>query len=56
MQPTKRQQSLAIISIIDGLILNLGPSSGNRIGNQGDTNVRAHKCNICYKNVRKNSK
>ena len=36
--------------------LNLGPSSGNRIGNQGDTNVRAHKCNICYKNVRKNSK
>ena len=30
--------------------LNPGPSNGNRIGNQGDANVRA-KCNICCKTV-----
>ena len=36
--------------------LNPGPSNGNRIGNQGDANVRAPKCNICYKTVRTNSK
>ena len=33
-----------------------GPSNGNRIGNQGDANVTAPKCNICYKTVRTNSK
>ena len=36
--------------------LNPGPSNGNRIGNQGDANVRAPKCNICYKIARTNSK
>ena len=36
--------------------LNPGPNSGNRVGNQGDTNVRAPKCNICYKTVQTNSK
>ena len=30
--------------------------NGNRIGNQGDANVIAPKCNICYKTVRTNSK
>ena len=35
---------------------NPGPSNGNRIGNQGDANLRAPKCNICYKSVRTNSK
>ena len=33
-----------------------GTSNGNRIGNQGDANVTAPKCNICYKTVRTNSK
>ena len=36
--------------------LNHGPSNGSRIGNQGDVNVGAPKCNICYKTVRTNSK
>ena len=36
--------------------LNPGPSNGNRIGNQGDANIRVPKCNICYKTVRTNSK
>ena len=36
--------------------LNPGPNSGNRVANQGDANVRAPKCNICYKTVRTNSK
>ena len=36
--------------------LNPGPSNGNRIGNQGDANVRAPKCNICYKTARTNAK
>ena len=36
--------------------LNPGPSNGNIIGNQGDANVGAAKCDICYKTVRKNSK
>ena len=36
--------------------LNPGPNSGNRVGNQGDTNVRAPKCNVCYKTIRTNSK
>ena len=36
--------------------LNPGPSNGNRIGNQGDANISAAKCNICYKTVRTNSK
>ena len=36
--------------------LNPGPNCGNRVGNQGDTNVRAPKCNICYNTVRTNSK
>ena len=36
--------------------LNTGPNSGNRVGNQGEANVRAPKCNICYKTVRTNSK
>ena len=36
--------------------LNPGPNNGNRIGNQGDTNVRAPKYNICYETVRANSK
>ena len=29
--------------------LNPGPNSGDRVGNQRDVNVRAPKCNICYK-------
>ena len=33
-----------------------GHGNGNRIGNQGDANVTAPKCNICYKTVRTNSK
>ena len=36
--------------------LNPGPNSGNRVGNQGDANVRVPKCNICYKTVQTNSK
>ena len=36
--------------------LNPGPNSGNRVENQEDANVRAPKCNICYKTVRTNSK
>ena len=32
--------------------LNPGPKSGNRVGNQGNANVRASKCNICYKNLK----
>ena len=36
--------------------LNPGPNNGPRIGNQGDTNIRTPKCNICYKTVRTNSK
>ena len=35
---------------------NPGPSNGSRFGNQGDANLRAPECNICYKNVRTNSK
>ena len=42
--------------IFGDIELNPGPSNGNRIGNLGDANVRAPKCNICYKTVRKNSK
>ena len=36
--------------------LNPGPNSGNRVGHQGDANVRAPLINICYKTVRTNSK
>ena len=36
--------------------LNPAPNSGNRVGNQGDANIRAPKCNPCYKKVRTNSK
>ena len=36
--------------------LNPGPSNVNRIGYQGDANVRAPKCNICYQTVRTDSK
>ena len=35
--------------------LNPGPNNGNRIGNQGDANVRTPKCNI-FKTVQTNSK
>ena len=43
--------------LISGEIeLNLGPNNGNRIGNQGDANVRAPKCNTYYKTVRTKSK
>ena len=42
--------------ISGGIELNPGPNSGNRVGNQGDANVRTPKCNICYKTVRTNSK
>ena len=43
--------------LISGVIeLNPGPNNGSRIGNQGDANVRAPKCNICYKTVRTHSK
>ena len=36
--------------LISGVIeLNPGPNNGSRIGNQGDANVRAPKCNIYYK-------
>ena len=39
--------------VISGDIeLNPGPNSSNSVGNQGDANVRAPKCNICYKIVR----
>ena len=31
--------------------LNPGRNSGNRVGNQRDADVRAPKCNICYKTV-----
>ena len=36
--------------------LNPGPSNVNRIGYQGDANVRAPKCNICYQTARTDSK
>ena len=36
--------------------LNPGPNSGNRVGNQGNANVKAPKGNIYYKTVRTNSK
>ena len=43
--------------LISGVIeLNPGPNNGSRIGNQGDANVRAPTCNICYKTVWTNSK
>ena len=36
--------------------LNPRPKSGNRVGNLEDANVRATKCNICYKTVQTKSK
>ena len=43
--------------VISGdLELNPGPSNCNRIGSQGDANVRASKCKSCYKTVGTNSK
>ena len=45
-----------LIAYIGDIELNPGPNSRNRIGNQGDANVRAPKFNICYRTVRTNSK
>ena len=45
-----------LIAYIGDIELNPGPNSHNRIGNQGDANVRAPKFNICYRTVRTNSK
>ena len=43
--------------VISGdLELNPGPNNRNKIGSQGDSNVRASKCKSCYKTVRTNSK
>ena len=45
-----------LIAYIGDIELNPGPNSRNRIGYQGDANVRAPKFNICYRTVQTNSK
>ena len=61
----KNRQSLTYYSnhdasyklLISGYIkLNPGPNSDKRVGNLGDANVRAPKCNIYYKTVPTNYK